>query len=81
MVISDNYQPRLFGINQSNRDFTKKSSWGKNQFIAFLRLMRYTLPSCRYVACNVSTKNYVPHEYEKCYIVFMVVIMIIFDYL
>ena len=45
--------------------------------IACLRLMRYTLPSCRDFACNVSTKNYVPfgaaltakpHEYEKCYI-------------
>ena len=29
MVMSENYQPRLFGINQSNRDFTKKYSWGK----------------------------------------------------
>ncbi|MGB5596076.1 MAG: HindVP family restriction endonuclease [Crocosphaera sp.] len=28
----DNDQPRLFGINQSNRDFSKKVSWGKNQF-------------------------------------------------
>ncbi len=25
-------KPRLFGINNSNRDFTKKESWGKNQF-------------------------------------------------
>ena len=25
-------KPRLFGINQSNRDFSKKESWGKNQF-------------------------------------------------
>ena len=25
-------QPRLFGIKYSNRDFSKKESWGKNQF-------------------------------------------------
>lgn len=25
-------QPALFGIKHSNRDFTQKSSWGKNQF-------------------------------------------------
>ncbi len=25
-------QPRLFGIEHSNRDFSKKESWGKNQF-------------------------------------------------
>lgn len=24
--------PRLFGINKSNRDFTQKETWGKNQF-------------------------------------------------
>ncbi|MFK7797373.1 MAG: HindVP family restriction endonuclease [Aureispira sp.] len=27
-----NKQPSLFGIKYSNRDFTKKQSWGKNQF-------------------------------------------------
>ncbi len=25
-------KPKLFGINKSNRDFTKKETWGKNQF-------------------------------------------------
>jgi hypothetical protein len=25
-------QPGLFGLTNSNRDFTKKDSWGKNQF-------------------------------------------------
>ncbi|MEZ4884144.1 MAG: HindVP family restriction endonuclease [Chitinophagales bacterium] len=25
-------KPRLFGINHSNRDFTQKDTWGKNQF-------------------------------------------------
>ncbi len=24
--------PNLFGLNKTNRDFTKKESWGKNQF-------------------------------------------------
>lgn len=24
--------PHLFGLNQSNRDFSKKEVWGKNQF-------------------------------------------------
>jgi hypothetical protein len=27
-----NKQPSLFGLKYSNRDFTKKQSWGKNQF-------------------------------------------------
>jgi type II restriction enzyme len=27
-----NLKPALFGLNQSNRDFSKKDSWGKNQF-------------------------------------------------
>lgn len=27
-----NIKPGLFGINQSNRDFTKDEAWGKNQF-------------------------------------------------
>lgn len=24
--------PRLFGLDKTNRDFSKKTSWGKNQF-------------------------------------------------
>jgi hypothetical protein len=27
-----NQQPGFFGIERSNRDFTHKDSWGKNQF-------------------------------------------------
>lgn len=29
---SSTAQPALFGIHRANRDFTKKQSWGKNQF-------------------------------------------------
>ena len=49
--MNENYQPRLFGINQSNRDFTKKSSWGKNQFNS-------SFPSA--LACYMSWKNLQP---------------------
>ncbi len=44
-------QPRLFGINQSNRDFNKKSSWGKNQFNS-------SFPAA--LACYMSSKNINP---------------------
>jgi hypothetical protein len=27
-----NFEPRLFGIANSNRDFTDPQTWGKNQF-------------------------------------------------
>lgn len=27
-----NNRPRLFGINKSNRDYSKADTWGKNQF-------------------------------------------------
>jgi hypothetical protein len=30
--MTDNSSPGLFGINYSNRDFTQRDSWGKNQF-------------------------------------------------
>ncbi|MFW6359681.1 MAG: HindVP family restriction endonuclease, partial [Chroococcales cyanobacterium] len=29
---SATHQPGLFGITHSNRDFSQKQSWGKNQF-------------------------------------------------
>jgi len=32
LKMSQKNKPGLFGINNSNRDFTKKESWGKNQF-------------------------------------------------
>jgi hypothetical protein len=28
----NNQQPHLFGLKNSNRDFTSKNAWGKNQF-------------------------------------------------
>lgn len=30
--MTDTQQPHLFGLDNSNRDFTQKNSWGKNQF-------------------------------------------------
>lgn len=30
--MSANNNPRLFGINNSNRDYSNKDTWGKNQF-------------------------------------------------
>ncbi len=29
---SKNIQPTLFGLNKTNRDYTKEATWGKNQF-------------------------------------------------
>jgi hypothetical protein len=41
-------QPRLFGIEHSNRDFSKKESWGKNQFNSSFPIA---------LACYMSDKN------------------------
>ncbi|MDM8557289.1 HindVP family restriction endonuclease [Candidatus Parabeggiatoa sp. HSG14] len=41
-------QPRLFGIEHSNRDFSKKESWGKNQFNSSFPVA---------LACYMSDKN------------------------
>jgi HindVP restriction endonuclease len=30
--MSDSHNPGLFGLEHSNRDFTDRDSWGKNQF-------------------------------------------------
>jgi len=38
----------LFGLNRSNRDFTKKESWGKNRFNS-------SFPAA--LACYMSRKN------------------------
>jgi hypothetical protein len=27
-----NNKPTLFGLNKTNRDYTKEATWGKNQF-------------------------------------------------
>ncbi|MBR8828462.1 MAG: HindVP family restriction endonuclease [Gomphosphaeria aponina SAG 52.96 = DSM 107014] len=42
---------KLFGLNQSNRDFNKKLSWGKNQF-------NNSFPTA--LACYMSSKNIKP---------------------
>lgn len=31
-----NIQPSLFGLSKTNRDFTQRETWGKNQFDAIL---------------------------------------------
>jgi HindVP restriction endonuclease len=43
--------PQLFGLNQSNRDFSKKESWGKNQFNSAFPVA---------LACYMSSKNIDP---------------------
>ncbi len=32
LTMSDELTPQLFGLKQSNRDFSQKNAWGKNQF-------------------------------------------------
>ncbi len=44
-------QPRLFGLSRSNRDFTNKESWGKNQFNS-------SFPAS--LACYMNSKNLNP---------------------
>ncbi len=44
-------KPGLFGLQNSNRDFTKKESWGKNQFNS-------SFPTA--LACYMSYKNLAP---------------------
>ncbi|MEA5510179.1 HindVP family restriction endonuclease [Crocosphaera sp. UHCC 0190] len=46
-----NIKPGLFGIDHSNRDFTKSISWGKNQFNS-------SFPAA--LACYMSQKNLDP---------------------
>lgn len=41
-------EPGLFGLNKSNRDFTSKDSWGKNQFNS-------SFPTA--LACYMASKN------------------------
>lgn len=47
----ENLQPRLFGLNHSNRDFSKPESWGKNQFNS-------SFPAA--LACYMSYKSLEP---------------------
>lgn len=44
-------KPALFGINKSNRDFTQKNTWGKNQFNS-------SFPAA--LACYMASKNIEP---------------------
>ena len=44
-------KPALFGINHSNRDFTQKDTWGKNQFNS-------SFPAA--LACYMSSKGLSP---------------------
>ncbi|MGH1336217.1 MAG: HindVP family restriction endonuclease [Aureispira sp.] len=52
-----NEEPRLFGIKHSNRDFTKKQSWGKNQFnssfpAALTAYLHAQNLDCKYLVVN-----------------------------
>jgi len=61
-------KPQLFGIDQSNRDFTAKESWGKNQFNssfpAALTAFLYSKGlECKYL--TLSQKLKVEHKFLK----------------
>lgn len=45
--------PRLFGLNKTNRDFSKKTSWGKNQFNS-----SFPASLCCYLASKNIEANY-----------------------
>ena len=45
--------PRLFGLNKTNRNFTKKTSWGKNQFNS-----SFPASLCCYLASKNIDANY-----------------------
>ncbi len=45
--------PRLFGLNNTNRDFSKKTSWGKNQFNS-----SFPASLCCYLASKNIDANY-----------------------
>ncbi len=45
--------PRLFGLNKTNRDFSKKTSWGKNQFNS-----SFPASLCCYLASRNLDANY-----------------------
>ena len=53
--MTDKKIPRLFGIKNSNRDFTQKDSWGKNQFNS-------SFPAA--LACYLYSKNLKAVYYE-----------------
>lgn len=49
--MTDNASPELFGLKKSNKDFTQKESWGKNQF-------NNAFPAS--LACYMGDKNLSP---------------------
>jgi hypothetical protein len=52
--------PRLFGLEKTNRDFTKKESWGKNQFNS-----SFPASLCCYLASKNIDANYLSIENGK----------------
>lgn len=48
-----NIEPRLFGLNKTNRDFTQKETWGKNQFNS-----SFPAALCCYLASKGLEANY-----------------------
>ncbi|HRN51381.1 MAG TPA: HindVP family restriction endonuclease [Anaerolineales bacterium] len=51
MVLTANTTPSLFGLRNSNKDFSKKKNWGKNQFNS-------TFPAS--LACFMGSKGILP---------------------
>lgn len=59
-------QPRLFGINNSNRDFNDKKCWGKNQFpntfpASLCCYLNYKGLDAVYI--KLDDKNHIAHDY------------------
>lgn len=50
-------EPRLFGLTKTNRDFTKKEAWGKNQFNS-----SFPASLCCYLASKGIDANYLAIE-------------------
>lgn len=53
-------QPGLFGLNKSNRDFTQKEAWGKNQFNS-----SFPAALCCYLASKKIAANYLCVEHGR----------------
>jgi hypothetical protein len=53
MEIIQPLQPSLFGLNNSNRDFTRRETWGKNQFNS-----SFPAALCCYLASKNIASNY-----------------------
>lgn len=53
-------KPSLFGIKNSNRDFSKEDSWGKNQFNS-----SFPAYLCAYMEYHSFDINYITTKYDK----------------